>query len=247
MRIVNISRADEGYTHKNWFYKNIFVNFSMIYYIIDGTAYFNDENGTKLLKKNHLYIFPVKKTFTLYDDPNNQLYHTFIHATSVPSVNSLVEVDVENDSFLKDTTSILRKYIGSVNNLIIKNTLNLIMSYIFSENPTEAQPKNNIAFELKNYIDENIENKINLENLNKKFAYSKSHINRIFKKNFNKSPIEYYNDKRLELSIKYLLENKSSKDISLMLNYSTPAAYSNAFKMKYALSPSRYIETIQKD
>ena len=246
MKVINISRADEGYTHKNWFYKNIYVNFSMIYYIIDGTAYYNDEKGTILLKKNHIYIFPVKKTFTLYDNPNNQLYHTYIHATTSPSINSLIEIDVENTPFLKDTISLLRKYISTADYNLVANFVNLILYYIFAEKAIKSNTKNPIAIELKKYIDENINKKINLENLNKKFSYSKAHLNRIFKKKFNKSPIEYYNDKRLELSIKYLLENKSSKDISIMLNYATPAAYSNAFKMKYGLSPCRYMETIEK-
>ena len=139
MKTINISLASEGYTHKNWFYKNIFINFSMIYYIIDGTAYYSDENGTILLKKNHLYIFPARKMFTLYDDPQNQLYHTFIHAITLPSVNSLVEVNVQDDSFLRDTIALLRKYLNSFNKQFVSNILDLILAYVFADIPCAAR------------------------------------------------------------------------------------------------------------
>ena len=247
MKTINISLASEGYTHKNWFYKNIFINFSMIYYIIDGTAYYSDENGTILLKKNHLYIFPARKMFTLYDDSQNQLYHTFIHAITLPSVNSLVEVNVQDDCFLRDTIALLRKYLNSFNKQFVSNILDLILAYVFADIPINTHPKNIIAIEAKRYIDEKIENKINLDDLSKQFSYSKTQLNRLFKKYYNKAPIEYYNDKRLELSIKYLLEGKSSADISAMLNYTSPAAFCNAFKLKYGLSPNRYVEILQKE
>lgn len=240
MNVLNISKAGECYTHKNWFYKNLYLNCSIIYYIIDGNAYYKDENGTILFKKNHLYILPAKKNFTLYDDPKNQLLHTFIHATTLPTVNSLVEINVENNSVLQDILSLLRKYVNSNDYTLITNILNLLLSTVFSENKSEIST----AFVIKNYIDNHLKDKITLNVLCADLAYSKSNLNRIFKKQYKVSPIKYYNDKRLTLSAKYLAEGKRSKDISVMLNYSTPSAFCNAFKMKYGLSPEKYIETL---
>ena len=70
----NLLHASESYTHKNWVYKNVFTGFSRMYYIIDGTTFY-EEGGKKIkLKKKYLYFTPVKKAFDLYDDPSDQLF-----------------------------------------------------------------------------------------------------------------------------------------------------------------------------
>jgi len=67
-----------------------------------------------------------------------------------------------------------------------------------------------------------------------------------FNKEFNMSPITYYNNQRLELSIKYLLEKKNAREICALINFASPAAFNKAFKIKYGLPPERYVETILK-
>lgn len=241
--VVNVLIASEGYTHKNWFYKDLFLNYSMFYYVVSGTAYYQDKNGTIRLKPGHLYIFPTRQTFTLYDDPNNQLYHTFIHAITLPVVNKLHEIKVEEKTILSDSIALLRKYIFSGNFHIVGSILDLILSNVFDQ----EQSSISIAYKTKTYIDEHLNAKVTLESLSHDLAYSKGHLNRVFQKAYNMSPITYYNNQRLELSIKYLLEKKSSKDISLLINYASPAAYCKAFKTKYGLPPEKYIETILKN
>ena len=243
MITLNVSRAGEGYTHKNWFYKNIYVNFSMIYLVIDGAAFYNDENGTVPLKKNHLYIFPVRKKFTLYDDPSDQLFHTYIHACTFPEVTSLVEINLCGNSFLSDAAALLRKYISCSDKRLIADIINLILARIFAEVPPDNETEN-IAARIKKFIDDNAGNKLNLKDISTRFAYSKAHINRVFKKEYGAAPMEYYNGRRLELSVKYLAEGKRCKDISNLLHFSTPAAFCNAFKLKYGLPPGEYAETV---
>lgn len=240
--VVNTLVAHEGYTHKNWFYKDLFLNYSMFYYIVSGTAYYQDKHGTIRLKPGHLYIFPTRQTFTLYDDPNNQLYHTFVHAMTLPLITKLHEINVEETPILSDAIKLLRKYIFSDNKHLVGSIVDLILSVVFDDEQGVAP----IALQTKKYIDEHLHEKITLDSLSDNLAYSKGHLNRVFQKEYNMSPITYYNDQRLELSIKYLLEQKSSKDISILINYASPAAYCKAFKNKYGLPPETYVETFLK-
>ena len=240
MRLLNISLVNEGYTHKNWFYKNIYVNFSMIYYVIDGVAYYEDEGGVLPLKKNHLYIMPVRKKFTLYDDPKNRLLHTYIHATTLPAVSSIIEVEPQESPFITDAIALLRKYIHSDKEYVCR-ALELLLSCVQSENKLiKNHPRSADAQRIQEYIDGSIMRRITLGELSAKFAYSKTHLNRIFRAVYGTSPIGYYNAKRLELSLEYLEKGISSKDVSVLLGYATPAAFCNAFKIKYGLSPNRY-------
>lgn len=240
--VVNLLVANEGYTHKNWFYKDLYLNYSMFYYIVSGTAYYQDKNGTIRLKPGHLYIFPTKQPFTLYDDPNNQLYHTFLHAITLPAIIKLHEINVEESDILSDAVKLLRKYITTHNVSVISSILDLILSNVFDED-AEIAP---IALQVKKYINEHIYEKITLDTLSNNLSYSKGHLNRVFQNEYNMSPITYYNNQRLEISIKHLLEKKTSKDISYLINYASPAAYCKAFKSKYGLPPEKYLETILK-
>ena len=240
--IVNLLVANEGFTHQNWFYKDLYLNYSMVYYVVSGTAFYQDKHGTIKLKPGHLYITPTKQTFTLYDDPNNQLYHTFLHAVTLPVITKLHEVNVEESDILSDAIKLLRKYIVTHDVPVIVSILELIISNVLDKNVDTAP----IALKTKQYIDEHIYEKITLDTLSDNLAYSKGHLNRVFQSEYNMSPITYYNDQRLEQSIKHLLEKKSSNDISILFNYASPAAYCKAFKGKYGLPPQKYIETILK-
>ncbi len=194
------------------------------------------------LKEGYLYIFPARQKFTLFDNPNNKLYHTYIHAVTLPAINKFYEIKVEENSILADSISLLRKYITCNDYKIIGSILDLVLSNALADN----KPHDSIAYKTKKYIDENINTKITLDSLSNNLAYSKGHLNRVFHKEYNMSPITYYNSQRLELSIKYLLEKKSAREICALINFASPAAYNKAFKIKYGLPPERYVETILK-
>ena len=110
MIVQNISLANESYTTQNWFHRDICVGFSRLYYVIDGEAYY-EENGQKTrLKQGHLYLTPVKKPFTLSENPDNKLLHTYAHITTLPAVNHLIEIPVVDGSPLADGVALWRKY-----------------------------------------------------------------------------------------------------------------------------------------
>ena len=98
MIIKNVLQSSESYTHDNWIYKDVNVGFSRLYYIIDGEAYY-EENGKKYrLKKGYVYLTPVKKCFTLYDNPKDKLFHTYSHIVTYPQVNEFTEIEVKKNT-----------------------------------------------------------------------------------------------------------------------------------------------------
>ena len=76
MIIQSLLLSNESYTHENWLYRDVSVGFSRLYYIIDGTAYYEENGVTHQLQPGYLYLTPVKKPFTLYEDPDHKLLHT---------------------------------------------------------------------------------------------------------------------------------------------------------------------------
>lgn len=97
-----------------------------------------------------------------------------------------------------------------------------------------------------NYIDSHFLDIKSLSELSARFGYSYSHICKVFKKTYGKSPNEYLLAKKLEYSIELLKKDKSINEISETLGYSTPYNYSRAFKSIYKASPTNYIKSLRQ-
>jgi AraC-like DNA-binding protein len=241
MWTVSLEEFNEGYTHENWLYKNIYTNYSRIYYIIDGQGFCRFQGRTFLLKKNHLYFFPARTYFDLFENIEDKLLHTYIHVCTNPAIDTVVECDVESDAFLKDGVSLLRKYIHAQDYKIISGIVDMILSYVFSQ----THEQNPIAVKTKNYIDAHLTQEVTLEQLCEHSNYSKSQLNRLFLNAYKTTPMKYYNDKRLETAVKLLHEGKKVETVCELLQFASPPAFCKAFKQKYGLSPKKYIATVQ--
>ena len=119
MIIRNILLSSESYTYQNWVYKDVFVGFSRLYYVIDGEGYYEEDGNRVVLKKGHLYLTPVKKYFSLSEDPENKLLHTYVHIITVPAVDRFTEVEVTEGTLLFDAVQLWRKYIHADESALI--------------------------------------------------------------------------------------------------------------------------------
>ncbi len=96
-----------------------------------------------------------------------------------------------------------------------------------------------IARQIKDFIDAGQGLLSTLEDLEKRFSYSRYHLERQFNRAFGISLIAYRNKKRLALAAE-LLKNDSVSSVSSRLGFSSIYVFSRAFKGCYGLSPSAY-------
>lgn len=91
------------------------------------------------------------------------------------------------------------------------------------------------------YLDNNINKNLSLSDMCHRFGLSKSTINREFKEHFRQSPVDYFLEKK-SLAAKYLIENTdlSMKEIAAEMGYSSQIYFSNDFKKRYGLAPSKF-------
>jgi AraC-like DNA-binding protein len=97
------------------------------------------------------------------------------------------------------------------------------------------------AYEIKEYIDRNIYDKLNMEKIAKTVCLSPSQVNRIFKREFHQTPYDYVISRKLETA-KLLLQNTNIpiKQIADRLNFADEHYFSNVFKAHYGMSPKYY-------
>ncbi len=240
MIVQNLLLASESYTHSNWKYINTSYEFSRLYYVIDGEAYY-EEDGVKVrLKKNHLYLTPVKKCFSLYENPNNKLLHTYVHIITIPSVKRFAEIEVVDGTPLADGVDLWRKYIHCGDNKQILRTVQFVISCIEEIFTQETA----IAERIRNYIDSFEGFAFDMEQLSRDLGYCREYMTRQFRLEYYVTPKQYFNQRKMNAAQERLLHGARIKEIAEELNYSSAYAFSKAFKNHFGLSPEKYYHTL---
>jgi AraC-like DNA-binding protein len=101
------------------------------------------------------------------------------------------------------------------------------------------------------YINNNINRKLDVEELTTLTKWTKRHLTRIFIQYLQQSPYQYILNKKTERSKSFLLEtNMSINEIAFELGFKNVDSFSNAFKKINSESPENYRKknrNIQKD
>ncbi|MBQ8356873.1 MAG: helix-turn-helix transcriptional regulator [Clostridia bacterium] len=243
MLIQNVILSDESYTHDNWVYKDVFVGFSRLYYIIDGIAFYEEKGRKYLLKKGHIYLTPVKKAFTLYEDPQNKLLHTYAHIITTPAVNTFTEIEVRPDTPLYDAVILWRKYARSKDKVLIKNVLSFVLSCL----EKECAQENIVAKQVKDHIDGQAELSLDMRALSTALGYSREHMTRSFLTAYGTTPKQYFNLQRMNAALEKLMAGCKIGQIAEELHYASLYSFSKAFKNHFGLSPANYLRTLKTE
>lgn len=98
-----------------------------------------------------------------------------------------------------------------------------------------------ITQELLSYIHEHLDEALSMDEIAKKFNYSKFYIARVFKEETGSTLYKYIQNKRLEKAAISLVEtNKPIIEIAYEAQYSSPQAFTLAFRQEYSCSPQIY-------
>jgi AraC-like DNA-binding protein len=91
------------------------------------------------------------------------------------------------------------------------------------------------------YMKENLETKISLEDIARYAGYSVSRFGSIFTEKTSFSPMEYYNQLKIQRACSYLqFSDLKIKEISFRLGYYDPFHFSKAFRNEMEITPKEY-------
>ena len=102
------------------------------------------------------------------------------------------------------------------------------------------QEQLDIVIAVRNYINCNYENDLNLDLLAKIQLVSKYHLLRLFKKYYGLTPRQYLIDKRIEEAKKHLQMGKSVTETCFAVGFESLGSFSALFKTKTGKTPAQY-------
>jgi AraC-like DNA-binding protein len=104
----------------------------------------------------------------------------------------------------------------------------------------EEKRRVDTALLLKEYIDCHAAGRLSLDEISKVFFISKTQIFRIFKSCFGIPPMQYFLQKKIDVSKKMLEDNMRVSDIAETLGFSDAKHYSKTFKRFVGMLPREY-------
>ena len=238
MQCTSITSFDECLTPSVWNFPNITRPFSIIYYVLGGSAFYSFDGIERPFLKGHLYILPANKTFSLREDPSDKFYSLYIHAFTTPEIDSVINIDVCSDRFVEDTLELLRRYaVRRDEPVYVHKLTDMLLSYL-SDKHEMTNPQ--LPEKIKEYIDLNFVEVFKHSDLSRHFNYSRSHLSKAFKEKYNLTPKQYAQQLILKETVLLLREGFSVAETADRLDFSSPENLSRFFKSCYGYAPTEY-------
>lgn len=245
-----------GITHPNPTYRimhNISKKFPYDYYVfeyvIKGVGHIETPEEKYTVKEGDFYFLNKLRYHIYYADPDQPYEKVFI-VLKGSFVDFLVSSYRLTDSVYINDCNLRGLMLHIIEHLSRNDTVNydkLAVSVLelFQQAfppPYLIKPSTNYIPEMiKNYIDAHITEKISLDDISNNLYISKSHIERVFKKEYNQTPIAYWANQRIiQVASMLVTTNYSLSQIAQMLGYSDVKYMSKSFKKIKGKTPMEY-------
>lgn len=239
MRCTSIVAWDECLTPQKWDYPNITRPFSIIYYALGGSAYYTIDGVEREFQKEHLYILPANKVFSLREDTRDKFYSVYIHAFTSPEMDAVIDIDVHNDGFVADTLALIRRYIKHPEGICLHSLTDMLLSYL---SQTAQMAQTQLPEQIRAYIHLHFVEVFKNSDLTDHFNYSRSYLTKVFKEKYNLTPRQYAQQLILRETVHLLRQGMSVAQIADKLEFSSPENLSRFFKGCYGYAPTQYLK-----
>ena len=239
MQCTSIVAYSKCVTPAAWDFPNITRPFSIMYYVLGGSAFYTFDGVERPFEKGHLYMLPANKTYSLREDPSDKFYSVYIHAYTSPEIESVIDIDVQADEFLKDTLELIGRYAQEEESSYLYHLTNMLLSYLAG---TMATVRPQFPERIREYINSDFVRVFKYNDLSDRFNYSRPHLTKVFKEKYNLTPKRYAQQLVLQRALSLLREGITIAEIAERLAFSSPENFSRFFKACYGYAPTEYLK-----
>jgi len=231
--------------------ENIFI------YCDDGAGWIEYNDERHYLRKNQAFIIPANESHKYGSDNSNPwtIYWLHFRGENVDFFSSIIgnPIGLENSdkSRYKDRLELFEEMYQNLAMGYSTDNLEYV-SFCLMHFLASMKYLNQFR-EIKNiremdavqkgilYMRENLEVKITLNDITQHVGYSNSRFSTLFIKKTSYSPMEYYNQLKIQRACSYLqFSDLKIKEIAFRLGYYDPFHFSKVFKQEMKITPREY-------
>lgn len=158
-----------------------------------------------------------------FDLQNEMLFHRFGNQKPFEEIISLAQKNLSLEEL----------------NHLIGVQLHILLSMLNKHCTLSAQQ--DVALQVREILDNNLYEKLNLDSISKELFLSKAHIINIFKAKYGITPYQYYIQQKIKIASALLSQSVLPVNkIADMLHFSDSRYFSYAFKKNLGISPNTY-------
>lgn len=225
-----------------------------------GWIEYNEERF--LLKENSFFIIPAQEKHAYGADTKNPWSIYWFHFQGDKTdmfksiMGKLIHIELSERSRQHDRIQLFNEMYQNLSMGYSSKNLEYIsfclmyflasLKYVSQYREIKKVKENDIIQISILFMKDNLENKISVEDIANAVGYSCSHLNTLFAQRVSFSPIEYYNQLRIQRACSYLQFSKLKiKEISFLLNYFDPYHFSKSFHKEMGITPREYRKRYQ--
>lgn len=237
---------------------------NILFYCVQGKGYYTLDGHTFTLNPNQYVIVPATdKPLVYWSDTEDPWSIYWVHFTSdaLQAFNRAYHIVPEqgpqyiphNEKGIRIWEEMYENLSRSYSPENLMNTnlclYHLIATFVFSQqqNQNSSSPEKAIIRETIDYMKNNLDKTIRIEDFADLNKYSVSHFSKLFRLTTGMSPIEYFIHLKMQKACQLLYtEDSRVKQIAALLGYDDPYYFSRLFKKYMNTSPETYRKSVRK-
>ena len=237
---------------------------NILFYCVQGKGYYTLDGHTFTLNPNQYVIVPATdKPLVYWSDTEDPWSIYWVHFTSdaLQAFNRAYHIVPEQGpQYIPHNEKGIRIWEEMYENLSrgyspenLMNTnlclYHLIATFVFSQqqNQNSSSPEKAIIRETIDYMKNNLDKTIRIEDFADLNKYSVSHFSKLFRLTTGMSPIEYFIHLKMQKACQLLYtEDSRVKQIAALLGYDDPYCLSRLLKKDMNTSPETYRKSVRK-
>ncbi len=219
--------------------------YSRIYYIVSGELTYESAEGRRAMQPGRLYALPSTAAYHVRRNPEKDFVCTYLHIVfSKYRVNGLIEMQVAEDSCLKDLIRTVQRAIDE-KRIGLLEQLAESFSFFLQEDEHFVQ-NSRMLTQVQRHIVNHISEELTIEELSQLFNYHPNYFIRLFRRETGYTPYQYIIQQRMQYAVTQLNMGLPNEEVCYSCGYTDSSTFTRAFRKYYGVAPQKYRKGFRK-